>query len=146
MNWNLGGSFNGSQELEIGLTQFPNIRIFQVLNQASSTPISDFSASGIKFKWLQPLSNYLTQFSAVCWYYGKIIHQTYGIPIGLIQSSYGGTNIERWSSPDALRRCNGTKASADSNIWNIMINPLTNMTIYGVLWYQGESNTGKLFL
>ena len=30
-----------------------------------------------------------------------------------------------------------------SVLWNAMINPLLSMTIFGVLWYQGENNAGS---
>jgi hypothetical protein len=44
--------------------------------------------------------------SAVCWLYGRMIHQTLdGRPIGLIDTSYGGTFIEYWMPPVALHDC-----------------------------------------
>ena len=47
-------------------------------------------------------------FSAVCWFYGKNIYDQYKKPIGLIATDWGGTPVESWSSPDALRQCNIT--------------------------------------
>ena len=47
-------------------------------------------------------------FSAVCWMYGKNIHKALGIPIGLVDTNWGGTPVEAWSSPDALAKCNVT--------------------------------------
>lgn len=87
-------------------------------------------------------------------------------PIGLIDSDWGGTPIEVWMSPAALAKCNpnatpvaaasaavavppdaSAKAhplfgapTAHSVLWNAMIHPFLNMTIYGAAWYQGESN------
>ncbi len=46
-------------------------------------------------------------FSAVCWFFGKQLYETLGYPIGLIQSAFGGTQIERWSSAEALDVCFG---------------------------------------
>ncbi len=47
--------------------------------------------------------------SAVCWLYGRMIHQALGgRPIGLIGTSWGGTEIELWMSPEALQICNVT--------------------------------------
>ena len=44
-------------------------------------------------------------FSAVCWLYGKHLYDKYQRPIGLVQSAWGGTRIEAWSSPAALDVC-----------------------------------------
>ena len=66
-------------------------------------------------------------------------------------TSWGGTRIEVWSSPDAIKKCPmdtdyGEELinvpTTPSVLWNSMMYPFTNMTIYGAIWYQGESNAG----
>ena len=47
----------------------------------------------------------MSSFSAVCWLFGKRLFDKYQRPIGLIQAAWGGTRIETWSSPDALKVC-----------------------------------------
>ena len=42
-------------------------------------------------------------FSAVGYWFGKFIHTETGVPVGLIDSSWGGTDIETWTSWDAMR-------------------------------------------
>ncbi|KAK2154667.1 hypothetical protein LSH36_261g03016 [Paralvinella palmiformis] len=44
-------------------------------------------------------------FSAVCYMFGKYLYQTLGYPIGLIDSTWGGTPIESWSDREALAKC-----------------------------------------
>ena len=44
-------------------------------------------------------------FSAVCWLYGRRLYESLGYPIGLVDADYGGTPVEAWSSPDALKSC-----------------------------------------
>jgi hypothetical protein len=68
-----------------------------------------------------------------------------GRPVGLIRSSWSGTNIEIWTPPEVLRDCGVTRSeiSAAPNstaLYNTMIHPFTRMVIKGVIWYQGENN------
>eukprot|EP01079_Euglenida_sp_SAG-EU17-18_P007373 gene7373-1316_t len=74
-------------------------------------------------------------FSAVCWFFGKTLHEHLPgkVPIGLVSSNVGGTAVERWSSPDALDKCNQTGIDK----------PLLPMAISGWTWYQGESNVAS---
>jgi sialate O-acetylesterase len=44
--------------------------------------------------------------SAVCFLFAREISDKAGVPLGMIHSSFGGTPIEAWSSPDALDRYN----------------------------------------
>ena len=48
-------------------------------------------------------------FSAVCWYYGVELYKKLQYPVGLVATTWGGTPIEAWSSPDALAKCNISK-------------------------------------
>jgi len=71
------------------------------------------------------------------------------VPIGLIESDVGGTPDEHWSSPDALRACEGPRpwdmppGTVDSVLWNAMVVGLLRTTISGVAWYQGENNAAE---
>ena len=38
-------------------------------------------------------------FSAVAYYFGLDLHQKLGVPVGLIESAWGGTYIEPWTPP-----------------------------------------------
>lgn len=58
-------------------------------------------------------------------------------PLGMIETNVGGTPDEKWSSPDALARCNISTAdphSGTSSLWNGMVVPLINTTIHGAIW------------
>ena len=57
-----------------------------------------------------------------------------------VNTNWGGTDIESWSSPDALIKCPGGKSDGSVR-YNAMIAPLLNMTIRGAIWYQGEANS-----
>ena len=66
---------------------------------------------------------------------GKLHNFTQGIPIGLIDSSWGGTIVEAWSPPEALEQCGvtdngiGEENNHNEYLWNGMIYPLLKMTI-----------------
>jgi hypothetical protein len=92
----------------------------------------------------------LADFSAVCFLTAKYLTDLMGRDktkvIGLIESSWGGTRIESWSSRRALDRCSIPQSSlwmqSDPNensvLWNAMVHPFLRHSIYGVLWYQGK--------
>lgn len=44
-------------------------------------------------------------FSATCWFFGRDIYDYVKYPIGLVDTDWGGTPVEAWSSPDALAKC-----------------------------------------
>ncbi|RUS78410.1 hypothetical protein EGW08_013824 [Elysia chlorotica] len=131
---------------------YPNIRIFAAALETSDTPLDDLK--DVMESWSKPSNASLggnpwgqpwNFFSAVCWLYGKNIHKALGIPIGLVDTNWGGTPVEAWSSPDALDKCNVTSNAirgpqANSVLWNAMVHPFLGMTIYGAIWYQGERN------
>lgn len=81
-------------------------------------------------------------FSAVCWYFGKAVHQSLGgaVPVGLVASAVGGTAVEKWSGPDALAKCNQTGVVQQSSLWTPYIVPLLPLQLSGWTWYQAESN------
>ncbi len=72
-------------------------KLQQVLHFATVTFIWYITAAALSDAW--------TSFSAVCWLYGKMLNQRLGYPIGLIDTSWGGTPIEAWMSPPALANC-----------------------------------------
>jgi len=44
-------------------------------------------------------------FSAVCFLFGRNLYRKYGRPVGMIESSFGGTRIEAWMSEETLPKC-----------------------------------------
>ncbi|XP_053397524.1 sialate O-acetylesterase-like isoform X2 [Mercenaria mercenaria] len=135
---------NQSYELELS-SHFHNIRFMAVKTSRSNSTLAE---PAISTRWQMPTVNDVgTQhFSAVCLLYAMNIAPHINRPIGLVQTAYGGTMIEAWSSPDAIATCglHDRKGAVVGplELWNAMLFPLLKMTIYGVLWYQGESNSG----
>ena len=109
MGFSLNRMFNASVEIE-NANKFPKIRLFTAANEQSDTPQEELL--GIALKWSIASNNTAASGanSAVCWLYGRMIHEGLGgRPIGLVHSSWGGTSIEWWSPPEALKDCNITR-------------------------------------
>ncbi|XP_056139956.1 sialate O-acetylesterase [Lampris incognitus] len=138
--------FNASEELDLA-AKYPQVRIFMAGLDLNETELTDLSQ--VELSWSIPTPMNLANFSAVCWLFGRYMYEKLRYPIGLVQSCWGGTPIEAWSSLRALCQC-GLEETEDSNdpspkdrnsvLWNAMIHPLVNMTLKGAIWYQGEQN------
>ncbi|CAM4698105.1 unnamed protein product, partial [Caretta caretta] len=146
---------NASKELSEA-SLYPYIRVFTAALIQSEVELQDLAK--IDLEWSIPTAENLghgnfSYFSAVCWLFGRHLYEMLQYPIGLVESSWGGTCIEAWSSRRALHEC-GLKGDArrfllptllsgpdmPSVLWNAMIHPLLNMSLTGVIWYQGETN------
>ena len=100
--------FNGSDEIA-NAGNYPKIRVFTAALRPSDTPLEELIAIEESWSVASPTSIGGPSFdymSAVCWLYGRMIHQALGgRPIGLIATSWGGTAIELWMPPKALNAC-----------------------------------------
>jgi sialate O-acetylesterase len=103
--------YNGTEEIA-SAGNYPKIRVFTAALTQSVTPIEELLGIVLNWSVASPQSvggpdwSYM---SAVCWLYGRMIHQALGgRPIGLIATSWGGTPIEVWMPPKALQNCNIT--------------------------------------
>ena len=134
---------------DIPLAANPNIRFFQVPKTTSTAPQERGEGS-----WVPCEPATVKSFSAVAYYFGKKLNADLNVPIGLIHASWGGTPAEVWTPAEVVESNATLKGAAQklnrSNGWPItpgytfngMIAPITNYSIAGAVWYQGESNTG----
>ncbi len=81
--------------------QYPEIRLLKVEKQMLCTTSQDVKTSST---WKTAEKDNIMNFSAVAYFYGRYLYQKEKIPIGLIMSAWGGTNIEAWTSYDGLLR------------------------------------------
>lgn len=89
-----------NRDAEVAAADFPNIRLFTVPQETSFTPQTTFEGA----RWTPCTPETVPTFSAVAYFFGREIHQTQGVPVGLIHSSWGGTPGEAWTSEPALRK------------------------------------------
>ena len=84
-------------ELETRAADFPKIRLITVPQVGTQEPQSDFNG-----KWEVCNPETVKSFSAVGYFFGRQLHQTLGVPIGLIDDSWGGSACEAWVRKDLL--------------------------------------------
>lgn len=138
MEWSMSNTQHGKEE--IPKANHPNIRLFNVQGHISKPEPQDDTAG--EWKACTPAS--VPGFSGVGYHFGQNLHAELGVPIGLIGSNWGGTEIEPWTAKVGLEQVESLKADAkNGGIYNGMIHPLAPFTMRGIIWYQGESNCLK---
>jgi sialate O-acetylesterase len=94
-------------EREIAEAEYPHIRLFQVDHKMSLTPGKEVPSDG----WRICSPENVPEFSATAYFFGRNLHKALNVPIGLIHSSWGGTIIETWMSPESLQTVPGYQES-----------------------------------
>ncbi|CAG2218688.1 SIAE [Mytilus edulis] len=108
MHFLVGDLANATEEIS-DTSRHQDIRLFKAKEHLSTTPLTEFTRTNLRERWLLPKAATVKYFSAVCWLFGKYLSSHVSYPIGLIESDWGGTPIEAWSSPDALQKCTSTQ-------------------------------------
>jgi sialate O-acetylesterase len=158
------GCTNGPAVAEA--TKLPGVRFLQVPGHAEKTPQQVVATLGWKSA---TAAGDVGNFSGVAFFFARQLHERLGVPVGIVQSAFGGTPAESWTSADVLKGVPRLKLGMDEDLaklaaidadpakaadpkrmtlpfarsaglFNAMINPLVPYTIRGVIWYQGESN------
>ena len=121
----------------------------------AETPQRDIPAQKDKnTKWAVCNPADLAEFSAVGYGFGKELQQALGVPVGLVDASYGGTYIEGWMSrevinadPQIVEDCTKINhkhwAGKETQLYNANIYPIRHNSFAGVIWYQGCANVSS---
>ena len=137
---------NGSLDA-IANSNNTKIRFFNVKVKVSEERINDVDG-----EWLEANFKNTPNFSAVAYSFAKYLNQVLDIPFGIINSPKDGSVAEAWISPDVLKKITTNKELSyyakqphnnPSVLFNGMINAIIPFTIKGVIWYQGEGNSGR---
>ena len=139
-------------QAEQAAADHPKIRMFTVRKSAQLEPSEDCQGS-----WQVCSPATVAGFSGTAYYFGRRLHRELGVPVGLINSSWGGTAIEAWTSLEVQQQDNrlapvfapwknkpGPNRNKPANLFNGMIQPLVGYGIRGAIWYQGERNARSL--
>lgn len=83
--------------MESANANYPEIRFFTIGRAMKTSPQSDCQGS-----WLICSPQTAGDFSAVGYFFGRELFKQLNVPIGLIHTSWGGTDIETWISPQSI--------------------------------------------
>jgi sialate O-acetylesterase len=95
MEWPLANTIGSAETL--AQANYPEIRMFRVEKNTSAEPLSD-----VQGHWVVTTPDEAAHFTAVGYFFGRELYQRLKVPIGLIDSSWGGTPAEAWTSHEAL--------------------------------------------
>lgn len=97
MEWPLAWSEDADQA--VAQANWPGIRLLKIPHQSSPKPRTFAETSG----WVECSSETAGNYSAVAYYFGRHLHRELGVPIGLIDNSWGGSSMEAWTPLDVLK-------------------------------------------
>jgi sialate O-acetylesterase len=178
MEWPLTLAANGKEA--IADSKNPQIRLFHVQWKVGFQPVSEVARSKDVDKikpqdrrgvWQECTPETVPNFSAVAYFFGRDLQKDLNVPVGLIESNWGGTVAEAWTTRQALevqpsltymlKRFDAEMEKSKSDealakkmrgnpnqptvLFNGMIAPLQPYAIKGAIWYQGESNAGRAY-
>ena len=95
MEWPVESSNHA--QAEIAAAQYPNLRLFTVEKATSSEPLQDVTGH-----WVLCSPETVGDFSAVGYFFGRDLLKSGVKPIGLIDTTWGGTPAEAWTSEETL--------------------------------------------
>jgi sialate O-acetylesterase len=131
---------------EVGRIPKLDLHMFNVAEKPAPEPASD-----VEGHWIACRADDAERISAVAYFFASDLHAALNVPIGLVQATGGGTPAEAWTDEQAMKsdpalkpsmqRAARAAKSRPGALFNGMIAPLTPLTLKGVIWYQGESNT-----
>lgn len=159
MGFSVKQSANAKQT--IAAADHPTIRLFTVGRQTPDEPVETMEG-----EWQVCTPESVADFSAAGYFFATELQPHINQPIGLIDSSWGGTRAEAWMprktfealdlpyepywtdeflapkpAPGAKRQPRPRPHNAPAALYNGMIAPFAGFPIRGALWYQGEANT-----
>ena len=151
---------------DVMLTNEPDVRGVRMYECWSAEP-----KAHDRLTWFAFTPGNGNDFSGAAWHYAIRLYRALKIPVGVIESAWGGSCIETWIPPDAYAASKSFKDLATKPIrttpteaelaqkkktgrgpslhqqpracWNAMIYPLAPYGIRGAIWYQGCTNRGR---
>ena len=156
---------DGDGALVSMMTDLPYVRFAKNVKQWSVKPTRAESSG---WRRLERKSFSDCELSAVAYYYARELYFALDIPIGIVDSSWHGTNIDAWTPRCGYEDCDPSiRATAEYRVkedwneaadkqapivgahqqptvlFNAMVDSWAPMAMRGMIWYQGCSNGGE---
>lgn len=96
MQWTVGSSYDADLEALVA-SNHPQLRLITVPQVGTQEPQTDFAG-----QWEPANPEAVKEFSAVGYFYGRILQDVLKVPVGLIDNSWGGSAAEAWVRLDIL--------------------------------------------
>lgn len=123
-----------------------SIRMVTVPRNPKAQPQDDFDG-----QWVEANPETVANFSATAYYFAHLVHEMIGVPVGLIDVTYGGSCVQTWMSRETSVPFEGKgfpekdedikdKSRTPTALFNGMLHPVIGYGIRGAIWYQGETN------
>lgn len=125
MHWTFSHNIK-DKEKELDAANDKQLRQFTTGKGQAKEPAADVTGRWYSADREGLLAEAANGASAVGYFFGRALRRELKVPVGIINSSVGGTPIEAWSPKGGL--------------YNNMIHPVAPFAIRGAIWYQGESN------
>ena len=103
MEWALSKAINGAEAVASAID--PQIRLLMIPKLAVDEPQTE-----AKVQWKECTSETAKSFSAIGYFFGRNLHKTLNVPVGLIGSNWGGTPAEAWTDHKTLEATPGLNA------------------------------------
>ena len=100
MEWRFSQS--ASAKMEGPKADHPNLRLFHVAQHVTSGTPNARLASKVSWQKCTPAS--VQAFTGVGYFFGSKLHADLDVPVGLIESAWGGTRIEPWTPPVGFKK------------------------------------------
>ena len=108
MEWPVYNSDNAEEE--VSGADYPRLRLFDVPHNVRLMPVDDIPEA----QWAPCTPESVYNFSAVGYFFGRDLHRELDVPIGLISTNWGGTNVETWTSREMSMTDPEMKAGVES--------------------------------
>lgn len=141
---------HGTADAMTALRDAPGVRLLTVRKAQSFDLKEDCEG-----RWECPLFPQTMEWSATAYYFASTLSNALRVPVGIVNSSYGGAKVESWTSEEIVSTYSNINLDheaimADKQeylrpvmMYNAMFWPVKNYTYKGIIWYQGCSNADR---
>lgn len=144
-----GCPVEGYNDVVVDSRRHSGVRYAKIPSTMSMTPQKDADT-----KWQVVSPETVGWASATGYFFGRMLEETLGVPVGLIEANKGGSRVESWLDRANLKKNTDERLDSASiysiktdyyrpMVWgNGTFAPIYNYTVKGIIYYQGCSNVG----